>query len=241
MSDPAAPDEHDEPTGPPYRHIRSFAMRRGHITQGQRRAFEQWLPAFGVPYRNAPLDFAAVFGRRAPTVLEIGFGMGETTAAIARSRPGIDFLGIEVFTAGVGALLKRIEEAQLANVRIVHHDAVEVVRDMIPPHSLAGVHIYFPDPWQKKRHHKRRLIAQPFVGMLASRIAAGGYLHCATDWEDYALQMLEVLEHEPQLVNAAAGFSETAANPLCERPTTKFHARGTRLGHGTWDLVFVRR
>jgi tRNA (guanine-N7-)-methyltransferase len=240
MPDPAAPED-DEPAGPPYRHIRSFAMRRGHITQGQRRAVEQWLPAFGVPYGAAPLDFEAVFGRRAPVVLEIGFGMGETTAAIAQSRPDVDFLGIEVFTAGVGALLKRIDELGLTNVRIVHHDAVEVVRDMIPPDALAGVHIYFPDPWQKKRHHKRRLVAQPFIGMLASRIAAGGYLHCATDWEDYAQQMLEVLGQEPQLANSAAGFSETAANPLCERPTTKFHARGTRLGHGTWDIVFLRR
>ena len=241
MSDPAAPDEREEPAGPPYRHIRSFAMRRGHITQGQRRAFEQWFPAFGVPYGNAPLDFTIVFGRRAPTVLEIGFGMGETTAAIAQSRPDIDFLGIEVFTAGVGALLKRIDEMQLTNVRIVHHDAVEVVRDMIPPDSLAGVHVYFPDPWQKKRHHKRRLIAQPFVGMLASRIVRGGYLHCATDWEDYAQQMLDVLAHEPQLANSADGYSPTSANPLCHRPTTKFHARGERLGHGTWDLVFLRR
>jgi tRNA (guanine-N7-)-methyltransferase len=241
MSDPAVPDERDEAAGPPYRHIRSFAMRRGHITQGQRRAFEQWLPAFGVPYRNALLDLAAVFGRCAPTVLEIGFGMGETTAAIAQARPDVDFLGIEVFTAGVGALLKRIDELGLTNVRIVHHDAVEVVRDMIPPDTLAGVHIYFPDPWQKKRHHKRRLVAQPFVGMLAGRIAPGGYLHCATDWEDYAQQMLDVLEHESRLVNSAAGFSETPVNPLCERPTTKFHARGEKLGHGTWDLVFLRR
>jgi tRNA (guanine-N7-)-methyltransferase len=141
----------------------------------------------------------------------------------------------------VGALLKRIDELALTNVRIVHHDAVEVVRDMIPPDSLAGVHIYFPDPWQKKRHHKRRLIAQPFVGLLASRIAPGGYLHCATDWEDYARQMLEVLGQEPQLANTAAGFASAPVNPLCARPTTKFNARGERLGHGTWDLVFLRR
>jgi tRNA (guanine-N7-)-methyltransferase len=242
MTNPAdLTEENDEPAGPPYRHIRSFAMRRGHITQGQRRAYEDLFPAFGVPYATSPLDFARVFGRQAPTVLEIGFGMGETTAAIARSRADVDFLGIEVFTAGVGALLKRIDELALANVRIVHHDAVEVVRDMIQPDSLAGVHVYFPDPWQKKRHHKRRLIAQPFVGLLASRIAPGGYLHCATDWEDYAQQMLEVLGQEPQLENAAAGFAAAPANPLCARPTTKFNARGERLGHGTWDLVFLRR
>jgi len=241
MSESDAPDESHEAAGPPYRHIRSFAMRRGHITQGQRRALEQWWPAFGVPYAAVPLDFEAIFRRRAPTVLEIGFGMGETTAAIAQARPDVNFLGIEVFAAGVGALLKRIDELGLGNVRIVHHDAVEVVREMIPPDALAGVHIYFPDPWQKKRHHKRRLIAQPFVGMLAGRIEPDGYLHCATDWEHYAHQMLEVLRQEPLLENRALGFADTPANPLCRRPTTKFNARGERLGHGTWDLVFRRR
>jgi tRNA (guanine-N7-)-methyltransferase len=160
---------------------------------------------------------------------------------MAAARPDIDFLGVEVFTAGVGALLKRIDEQQLANVRIVHHDAVEVVREMIPADSLAGVHVYFPDPWPKKRHHKRRLIAQPFVGLLASRLAPGGYLHCATDWDDYAQQMLAVLGEEPQLANVHAAFAPAPRNPLAERPTTKFHARGERLGHGTWDLVFRRR
>ncbi len=241
MTDADNPEEPAETAGPPYRHIRSFAMRRGHVTQGQRRAFEERFPVFGVPDAAQPLDFAATFGRRAPVVLEIGFGMGETTAAIAQARPDVDFLGVEVFTAGVGALLKRIDEFRLGNVRIVNHDAVDVVREMIPRDSLAGVHIYFPDPWQKKRHHKRRLIAQPFVGLLASRIAAGGYLHCATDWEDYAHQMLEVLGDEPQLANTAAGFAPGPVNPLCQRPTTKFNARGERLGHGTWDLVFLRR
>jgi len=231
----------DETVGPPHRHIRSFALRRGHVTQGQRRAFDELLPRYGVPYSPAPVDLAALFGRRAPTVLEIGFGMGETTASIAAARPDVNFLGVEVFLAGVGALLKRIEEHQLADVRIVHHDAVDVVRNMLEPQSLAGAHIYFPDPWQKKRHHKRRLIAQPFVGLLASRIAPGGYLHCATDWEDYAQQMLAVLSEEPQLTNAHAGFAPDSCNPIAERPTTKFHARGERLGHGTWDLVFVRR
>jgi tRNA (guanine-N7-)-methyltransferase len=238
MTAPATSD--DEPAGPPYRHIRSFARRRGHITQGQRRALEQWLPAWGIPYQNEPLDFAQVFVRRAPVVLEIGFGMGETTAAIAQARPDVDFLGVEVFAAGVGALLKRIDQLALSNVRVVQHDAVEVVRDMIAPGSLAGVHVYFPDPWPKQRHHKRRLIAQPFVGLVASRIAPGGYLHAATDWEDYARQMLEVLGAEPQLENTAADFADPA-NALCRRPTTKFNARGDRLGHGTWDLVFVRR
>jgi tRNA (guanine-N7-)-methyltransferase len=241
MSDDQPTTDGEERTALAHRHIRSFAMRRGHVTQGQRRAFDQRFPAFGVPYSPAIVDFQQVFGRCAPTVLEIGFGMGETTAAIAQERPDVDFLGIEVFTAGVGALLKRIDELGLTNIRIVHHDAVDVVRNMIPADSLAGVHIYFPDPWPKKRHHKRRLVAQPFIGMLAGRIAPGGYLHCATDWENYAEQMLDVLSREPQLANTSTGFSDAAANPLCRRPTTKFNARGDRLGHGSWDLVFQRR
>lgn len=235
--EPASPQR---AVGPPYRHIRSFALRRGHVTQGQRRAVERLLPSIGVPYAPALLDFETVFGRRAPTVLEIGFGMGETTAAIAAARPDVDFLAVEVFLAGVGALLKRIDEQKLANVRIVHHDAVEVVRDMIPRDSLAGVHVFFPDPWQKKRHHKRRLIAQPLVGMLAARIAPGGYLHCATDWDDYAQQMLEVLSAEPQLRNLHAGWAPDSGNPIASRPQTKFHTRGERLGHGVRDLVFTR-
>lgn len=226
--------------GPPHRHIRSYALRRGHVTQGQRRAFERLLPTIGIPFTPAALRFDTAFGRSAPTVLEVGFGMGETTAAIAASRPDVNFLGVEVFVAGVGALLKRTEEHGLSNVRIIHHDAVEVVRDMIPPDSLAGVHVFFPDPWQKKRHQKRRLIAQPFAGMLASRIAPGGYLHCATDWEDYALQMLEVLSAEPQLRNMHPGWAPGSSNPVATRPTTKFHARGEDLGHFVRDLVFIR-
>jgi tRNA (guanine-N7-)-methyltransferase len=227
--------------GPPQWHIRSFALRRGHVTQGQRRAFEELLPRFGVAYADTPADFARLFGRTAPTVLEIGFGMGETTAAMAAARTDINFLGVEVFLAGVGALLKRVGELNLDNVRIIHHDAVDVVRTMIPPDSLAGVHVYFPDPWQKKRHHKRRLIAQPFVSQLASRIMPGGYLHCATDWEDYATQMLDVLGAETRLMNAHGSYASDGRNPLTLRPTTKFHARGERLGHGVWDLVFLRR
>ncbi len=146
---PAEPATASEPAGPPHRHIRSFALRRGHVTQGQRRAFDELLPRYGLPYVAQPIDFALVFGRNAPTVLEIGFGMGETTAAIAASRPDVNFLGVEVFLAGVGALLKRIDEQQLAHVRVIHHDAVEVLREMIPPDSLAGVHVYFPDPGRR--------------------------------------------------------------------------------------------
>jgi tRNA (guanine-N7-)-methyltransferase len=169
-------------------------------------------------------------------VLEIGFGMGDATAAIAQALPGTDFIGVEVHPPGVGALLQRIEQHGLGNVRIVQHDAVEVVERMIAPASLAGVHVFFPDPWHKKRHHKRRLIQPPFVALLASRLAPGGYLHCATDWQPYAEQMLEVLGAEPLLRNSAAGYAERPAY----RPPTKFEQRGLKLGHGVWDLVFRR-
>ncbi|MFZ5509698.1 MAG: tRNA (guanosine(46)-N7)-methyltransferase TrmB, partial [Pseudomonadota bacterium] len=167
----------------------------------------------------------------------IGCGMGETTVAIAAAHRDKDFIGIEVHTPGVGSLLKRIEEQGLTNLRVIQHDAVEVLRDMIPADSLAGVHIFFPDPWPKKRHHKRRLIQPSFVALLASRLKPGGYVHLATDWQDYAEQMLAVLSAEPALENTAAGF---AARPEY-RPQTKFEARGLRLGHGVWDLVFRRR
>jgi tRNA (guanine-N7-)-methyltransferase len=221
-------------------HIRSFALRRGRFTQAQRRAFDRWLPVYGVPYAAAPLDFTRVFGRAAPTILEIGCGMGEATAAIAQAYPNLNFIAVEVFTAGVGALLQRIDEMQLTNVRAVHHDAVEVVRDMIAPGSLAGIHIFFPDPWPKKRHHKRRLVRPTFVSLLADRLAPAGYLHCATDWPDYAQQMLDVLEAEPRLANQHTGFAPTPRNLMCERPKTKFHTRGEQLGHAVCDLVFSR-
>jgi tRNA (guanine-N7-)-methyltransferase len=223
------------------RHIRSFVLRRGRVTQAQRRASEEILPRLAIAYRPAPLDLDAAFGRHAPTVLEIGFGMGETTAAIALARPDVNFLGVEVFAAGIGALARRVDELKLANIRIIQHDAVEVARDMIGADSLAGVHVFFPDPWPKARHHKRRLIAPAFVSLLATRIAPGGYLHCATDWEHYARQMLEVLSAEPLLANRHDGYAPAPENPLASRPTTKFHARGERLGHGVWDLVFIRR
>ncbi|WP_233236387.1 tRNA (guanosine(46)-N7)-methyltransferase TrmB [Bordetella sp. LUAb4] len=218
-------------------HIRSFVHRRGHITQGQRDALDRLLEQWSVPYAPRRLDVPKAFAdRAAPTILEIGFGMGETTEKIALSRPEDNFLGVEVFNAGVGSLLKRIEASGVPNIRIIQHDAVEVVRDMIAPDSLAGVHIYFPDPWPKKRHHKRRLIQPPFIKLLASRLAPGGYLHCATDWENYAEQMLEVLSAEPMLANTAKDY---APRPDY-RPQTKFETRGLRLGHGVWDLIFKR-
>ena len=218
-------------------HIRSFVHRRGHITQGQKQALSTVRDKWSIPYAQALLDPQAAFGRAAPLILEIGFGMGETTEQIALARPGDNFLGVEVFEAGVGALLKRLEASGLDNVRIIQHDAVEVLQHMIAPDSLAGVHIYFPDPWPKKRHHKRRLIQPPLVDLLASRMAPGSYLHCATDWEHYALQMLEVLSAEPALTNTSDGF---APRPDY-RPLTKFEQRGLRLGHGVWDLIFRKR
>jgi tRNA (guanine-N7-)-methyltransferase len=203
---------------------------------GQMRALEALGPKFVIPYLAKPLDAAALFGRQAPLVLEIGFGMGDATAQIAQALPGTDFLGVEVHTPGVGALLKHIDEKKLSNLRIVQHDAVEVLEHMISPASLAGVHIFFPDPWHKKKHNKRRLIQAPFVSRLVTRLAPGGYLHCATDWQPYAEQMLQVLCAEPGLHNTADGY---APKPDY-RPLTKFENRGLKLGHGVWDLVFVK-
>jgi len=221
----------------PHRPIRSFVLRAGRMGPGQQRALDELGPRFLLPYQAQPMDFRSVFGREAPTVLEIGFGMGDATAQIAAALPGTDFVGIEVHAPGVGALLKRIGEMGLTNLRLVQHDAVEVLESMIPPRSLAGVHLYFPDPWHKKRHHKRRLVQPAFVQHLATRLAPGGYLHCATDWQPYAEQMLEVLSAEPALRNTAEGF---ATRPHW-RPSTKFEARGLKLGHGVWDLLFRKR
>jgi len=222
---------------PRTRPVRSYVLRQGRMSPAQERFLAEMLPRVGVPYRAAALDLAETFGRAAPTILEIGFGMGETTARIAAGRPDENFLGIEVHGPGVGSLCKLIAEQDLRNVRLMQHDAFEVVRDMIAPGSLAGVHVFFPDPWHKKRHNKRRLIQPDFVHELALRLAPGGYLHCATDWEDYAIQMLEVLSGEPLLANSAADYAERPAY----RPLTKFENRGIKLGHGVWDLVFLRR
>jgi tRNA (guanine-N7-)-methyltransferase len=221
----------------PARPIRSFVLRAGRMGPGQQRALDELGPRFVLPYRAEPLDLVATFGRDAPTVLEIGFGMGDATAQIAAALPGTDFIGIEVHAPGVGALLKRIGEMGLNNLRLIQHDAVEVLEHMIAPASLAGVHIYFPDPWHKKRHHKRRLIQPGWVRQLSTRLSPGGYLHCATDWQPYAEQMLDVLGAEPSLINSAAGYAPRPA----WRPLTKFEQRGLKLGHGVWDLLFTRR
>lgn len=218
------------------RQVRSYVLRGGRMGSGQQRALAELGPRFVLPFGPEPLQPAAVFGREAPLVLEIGFGMGDATAAIAAAQPHTDFLGVEVHEAGVGALLRHIGEQGLSNLRIVRHDAVEVLQQMIAPGTLAAVHVFFPDPWPKKRHHKRRLIQPPFVALIASRLAPGGVLHCATDWEPYAEQMLQVLSQEPLLRNTAEGY---APRPDY-RPLTKFEARGLRLGHPVRDLVFTR-
>jgi len=220
----------------PRRPVRSFVLRQGRMSAAQQRAFDELTPRYGFAFRAMPLDFASVFGRRAPVVLEIGCGMGETTAAIAQAHPAVDFVGVEVHAPGVGALLKRIGELDLTNVRVIRHDAVEVVEHMIAPGSLAGVHVYFPDPWPKKRHHKRRLLKGAFVHALAQRLAPGGYLHAATDWEDYAQEMLATFAAEPLLANTAEGFAPRPA----WRPLTKFERRGVALGHTVFDLLFRR-
>jgi tRNA (guanine-N7-)-methyltransferase len=221
----------------PRRTIRSFVLRTGRTTAGQARAFETQGPQYLLPYSGELCSFDAIFQRTAPTILEIGFGMGEATAHIAAGHPAINFICCEVHTPGVGALLKRIEEQNLTNIRIVQHDAVEVIDHMLDLNSLDGVHIFFPDPWHKKKHNKRRLIQAPLIAKLAARLKPGGYLHCATDWQPYAEQILEVLSAEPLLANTSPdGY---AAKPDY-RPLTKFENRGIKLGHGVWDVVFKR-
>jgi tRNA (guanine-N7-)-methyltransferase len=231
-----SPPSIDAPAAP-RRAIRSFVLRAGRMGPGQARALAELGPRFVLPYAPALTDFAAHFGRHAPLVVEIGFGMGDATATIAQAAPATNFLGIEVHPPGVGALLKRIGELGLENLRVIQHDAIDVLEQMIAPQSLAGVHVFFPDPWHKAKHHKRRLIQPAFLGLLASRLAPGGYVHCATDWEPYAEQMLAVMTAEPGLRNSAAGY---AARPA-SRPLTKFENRGLGLGHGVWDLVFEKR
>lgn len=218
-------------------HIRSFVLRQGRVSPAQQRAVNTLLPRYGISYATQPLDLDVAFGRTAPKILEIGFGMGDSTATIAQVHPEIDYLALEVHTPGVGNLLNLIETKQLKNIRIMQHDAVEVLRDMIADNTLDGVHIFFPDPWHKARHNKRRLIQAPFVARLMHKLKPGAYLHVATDWQDYAEQVLRVLGAEPLLKNTAADY---APRPNY-RPLTKFEQRGLRLGHGVWDLVFQRK
>ena len=222
----------------PKRPIRSFVLRQGRLTKGQARALETGLPKFGISYKPELIDLNDVFLREnSKKILEIGFGMGETTAKIAQTLQGCDFLAAEVHTPGVGALLKLIEELALTNIRIIQHDVVEVLQNMLADASLDGVHIFFPDPWHKARHHKRRLIQAEFVKLLCRKLKVGAYLHVATDWQEYAEWVLDVLSTETQLQNTAENYAQKPSY----RPLTKFENRGLKLGHGVWDMVFIRK
>ena len=222
----------------PARPIRSFVLRQGRVSAAQQRAYDTLMPRFGIAFQSAPLDLNETFGRDAPKILEIGFGMGETTAHMAGERPDQDFLALEVHTPGVGALLKTLAEQDIPNVRIIQHDAVEVAQAMLAPSSLDSIHIFFPDPWPKKRHHKRRILQAEFVTLVHARLKPGGIFHMATDWQHYAEQMLEVMDVAPGFRNSA-GRGQFATKPDC-RPETKFERRGLRLGHGVWDLVYTK-
>ena len=240
----------DDAAKPFMRTIKSFVKRAGRMGSGQERAMAELGPQFLVPYQPSALNFGATFEGAAgagapsdaqrPVVLEIGFGMGEATAQIALTLPGTNFLCCEVHEPGVGALLKRIGENNIPNIRICNHDAVEVIDHMLPLACLDGVHIFFPDPWHKTKHNKRRLIQSPLIAKLAARLKPGGYLHAATDWEPYAQQMLEVLSAEPLLQNTAEPGGTGYVPQPAYRPLTKFENRGLKLGHGVWDLVFRR-
>ena len=220
--------------------IKSFVTRAGRTTSGQAKALAELGPRFVLAFEKKPLNAPLAFGRDAPLVLEIGFGMGDATAHIAHLRPEDNFLCCEVHEPGVGALLKRIGEMGLDNIRILQHDAVEVMAHMLSAQSLDGVHIFFPDPWHKLRHHKRRLIQTPFVRELVKRLKPGGYVHCATDWQPYAQHILAVLQAEPELLNTSQRADAYSDQPAY-RPLTKFEHRGLKLGHGVWDLVFKRK
>jgi tRNA (guanine-N7-)-methyltransferase len=220
-----------------HRPIRSFVLRQGRVSNAQRQALETLMPEYGISFGTDLLDFEHIFGRSAPFFLEIGFGMGETTAAIAREHPQNDYLAVEVHSPGVGSLLKQIKELGLTNIRVLQRDVVELLQHGLPPESLAGVHIFFPDPWPKARHHKRRLIQPAFVALLCRHLKPGGYIHAATDWQEYADQILAVFADETQLVNTAVDYAPRPAY----RPLTKFEQRGLRLGHGVWDVVFRKK
>jgi tRNA (guanine-N7-)-methyltransferase len=221
------------------RRIRSFVLRAGRTTAGQERALDELWPRFGLDLQGPPLDLGRVFGRDAPRCLEIGFGAGEVIGSLAQANPHIDYLGIEVHRAGVGRLLLHAEQNSLKNLRVVCHDAVDVLRDYIPDSSFDEILIFFPDPWHKKRHHKRRLIEASFASLLASRLRAGGILRMATDWQDYAEQMLMVGNAEPALESLSSDGSYVPRPDF--RPPTRFERRGERLGHGVWDLAFRSR
>jgi tRNA (guanine-N7-)-methyltransferase len=215
------------------REIRSYVLRQGRTTPSQQRALDELFPRFGISFEERTLDPKTLFSRKAQLVLEIGSGMGETTAEIAVAHPEIDYVAVEVHGPGVGSLLKKIDALELKNLRIIRHDAVEVLERMIPDGALAGLHLFFPDPWPKKRHHKRRLVQPPFVALAARKLAPGGYFHAATDWPEYAAQIEEVF-------SSNSLFKKELPEQKA-RPVTKFERRGLGLGHPVRDLLFLRR
>jgi tRNA (guanine-N7-)-methyltransferase len=222
-----------------HRPIRSYVLRAGRMTPGQERAFQKHWRNWGIDYSEHLLDADAAFGRAGPLILEIGFGMGDSLVEMAAAAPGSNFIGIEVHRPGVGRLLHSMADRDVDNIRVYCHDAVEVLRDCIADQSLDRVQIFFPDPWHKKRHHKRRLIQPPFVDLMVSKLKPGAILHLATDWQNYAEQMMEVLSATAGLANSQPP-GQYAPRPE-SRPLTKFERRGERLGHGVWDLVFIRQ
>jgi tRNA (guanine-N7-)-methyltransferase len=229
-------NEAREPTAQERRPIKSFVLRAGHITEAQRRAYETLLPRYGVPFAAEPLDYERLFGNRNPVIIEIGFGMGIATAQIAEATPDTNYVGIEVHRPGIGKLLWEVERRGLRNVRIIERDAVETLECMIRPASVSGFHLFFPDPWPKTRHHKRRLVTRPFTGLLASRLVAGAYLYMATDWADYGDWALVELSATAGLVNRYEGF----AAPQSWRPQTKFERKGLNKQHTVWELYFTK-
>ena len=222
-----------------FRRIRSFVRREGRLTKGQQRALDELYPRYGLtPVTNQTFDFAAIFHNPNPVHLEIGFGNGQTLTAMASAQPEHNFIGIEVHRPGVGNALLQIDKMALRNVRVICEDAVEVLRQHVPDQSLAAVYIFFPDPWHKKRHHKRRLVQVEFINLLKQKLISGGRLHMATDWENYAQHMLQVMREVDGFSNLA-GEGQYSAKPDY-RPLTKFEQRGLRLGHGVWDLIFTK-
>ena len=224
--------------GVPLRTVKSFVRRQGRMTPGQDRGIEHGWPSFGLSLQQGVLDYAAVFARSVPVVFEIGFGMGESLATMAKAEPDKNFIGVEVHRPGIGRLLAQMLDEDIANLRLFEGDAKDVLAQSIADASLDRIQIYFPDPWHKKKHHKRRLVQPEFVQVLVQKLRPGGLLHLATDWENYAEQMLEVLSAEAALRNTA-GVGNYAERPEF-RPQTKFETRGQRLGHGVWDLLFER-
>lgn len=221
-----------------HRTIKSFVLRAGRISNRQQQALDQFLPFYELPSEGTPWDLNAIFGREAKTVVEIGFGMGSSLLTMAKQQPEVNFIGIEVHRAGIGSLVADLRDEGISNVRIVPEDAVQVFKHQLADNSLAGVQIFFPDPWHKKRHHKRRLIQPEFIQLIVRRLAAGGLIHCATDWQDYAEHIQAILTAEPALTNIQAdgGYSPRPET----RPLTKFEQRGQRLGHGVWDLIYFK-